>query len=127
MWCSEMRTSSSMADAAITAQAKTFYEQIAAERKLYTVPADPAEVSKLAKKYTSAALGEIVVSKKGAATVFDFGEFASEVASRKNPDGTVSFLTTVPGFTGLELVVGAGPTKTLVLRDPQHEYVFTAK
>lgn len=34
---------------------------------------------------------------------------------------------TEPGFTGLELVVGAGPTKTLVLRDPQHEYVFTAK
>ena len=32
-----------------------------------------------------------------------------------------------PGFTGVELVVGKGPKPTLVLRDPQHEYVFEAK
>jgi hypothetical protein len=52
----------------------------------------------------------------------------SEVASRKNPDGTVSFLTTIPGFDGLEFVVGAGSDKrTLVFRDAQHEYTFTEK
>ena len=60
--------------------------------------------------------------------VFDFGEFKSEVASRKNPDGTVSFLTTIPGFDGLEFVVGTGSAKrTLVFRDAQHEYTFTEK
>ena len=63
-----------------------------------------------------------------AQAVFDFGEFKSEVASRKNPDGSVSFLTTVPGFDGLEFVVGAGsPKRTLVFRDAQHEYTFTEK
>ncbi len=28
------------------------------------------------------------------------------MASRKNPDGTISFITIVPGFIGLEFVVG---------------------
>jgi hypothetical protein len=46
------------------------------------------------------------------------------MASRKNPDGTISFLTIVPGFSGLEFVVG---DKTLTLRDAQHEYVFKAR
>lgn len=29
------------------------------------------------------------------ATIDDFGEWKSEVASKKNPDGSVSFVTTV--------------------------------
>jgi hypothetical protein len=65
---------------------------------------------------------------KGAKVVFDFGEFKSEVASRSNPDGSLSFLTTIPGFAGLEFVFGSGSGKrTLVFRDAQHEYTFTEK
>ena len=78
----------------------------------------------LAARYSNPALGEIAVSRAGGKTVFDFGEWKSEVASRKNPDGTVSFLTIAPGITGFEFVVGTGPKKTLVTRDAQHEYVF---
>lgn len=115
------------ADPQAAASAKSFYESLAAERKLYTVPADPTEVGKLAAHYTSAVLGDIVVEKQGATTVFDFGEYESEVASRKNPDGTVSFFTIVPGMSGLEFVVGAAGKRTLTIRDPQHEYVFTEK
>src|SRR5262249_1267510 len=113
----------SEADGQIAAAAKTFFEQLAADRKLLTVPADPTEVAKLAPSYRNAAVGGIVVKKKGAGTVFDFGEWSSEVATRKNPDGTISFITTVPGFNGLEFVAG---DKTLTLRDAQHEYVLTA-
>ena len=102
-------------------------ERIAAERKLLTVPPDPAEVGKLAPRYANASLGEIRVTK-GDRTVFDFGEFKSEVASRRNPDGSVSFLTTIPGFDGLEFVVGgAAGKRTLVFRDAQHEYTFGEK
>ena len=57
--------------------------------------------------------------------MFDFGEWRSEVASRRNPDGTVSFVTTAPGVIGFEFVVGSGATRTLIVRDAQHEYVFT--
>ena len=115
------------ADDDLAAAAKAMKERIAAERKLLTVPPDPAAVAKLAPRYASDALGEIAVTK-GANAVFDFGEFKSEVASRSNPDGTVSFLTTIPGFAGLEFVVGSGSDKrTLVFRDAQHEYTFTEK
>lgn len=111
------------ADGQIAATAKSFFDEMAAERKLLTVPADASEAGKLAARYAHAAVGEIVVGKKGAATIFDFGEWSSEVASRKNPDGTISFITIVPGWNGLEFVVG---DKTLTLRDAQHEYVFAA-
>ena len=116
------------ADAEVSAQAKTWFESLAANRKLMTVPADAAEVAKLAPAYANGSLGEITVGKVGSATVFDFGEWKSEVASRKNPDGSISFLTTKPGIADLELVVGSASGKrTLVLRDPQHEYVFVEK
>jgi CubicO group peptidase (beta-lactamase class C family) len=115
------------ADNDVAAAAKAMKERIAAERKLLTVPPDPAEVAKLASRYANASLGEILVTK-GDTTVFDFGEFKSEVASRRNPDGSVSFLTTIPGFDGLEFVVGgAADKRTLVFRDAQHEYTFGEK
>jgi CubicO group peptidase (beta-lactamase class C family) len=115
------------ADAQVAAQGKTFYGDLAAERKLMTVPPDAAEIAKLADRYSNAALGDIAVSRKGTETTFDFGEWKSPMASRKNPDGTTSFLTTAPGLEGFEFVVGSGPKKTLVTRDAQHEYVFDAK
>lgn len=109
------------ADASMAAGAKSFFEGIAADRKLLTVPADAAPAGKLAARYEHPAIGGITVSRSGGTTVFDFGEWSSPVASRKNPDGTVSFVTTVPGFSGLEFVAGEG---TLTLRDAQHEYVL---
>ena len=52
----------------------------------------------------------------------------SEVATRRNPDGSVSFVTTRPGIIGFEFVVGnSGGKRTLITRDGQHEYVFTEK
>jgi hypothetical protein len=119
------------ADGGVAAAAKTFFDNHAAERKLLTIPADAAAAGKLAARYKNAALGEIAVKKKGAQVVFDFGEFSSEVGSRTNPDGTTSFLTTAPGISGFELVVGGGgdakAKRTLTLRDAQHEYVFDAQ
>jgi CubicO group peptidase (beta-lactamase class C family) len=112
------------AEGLLNADAKSFYADLAAERKLMTIPADANESAKLAKHYTNASLGEITVSTSGASTIFDFGEWKSEVASRKNPDGTISFITTVPGELGFEFVVGSGAKRTLTIRDAQHEYVF---
>ena len=113
------------AAAQVAANARVFYQGMAADRKLLTVPADPDEAAKLAKRYHSDALGDLVVSQNQGATVFDFGEWRSEMGSRKNPDGTVSFITTEPGMNGYELVVGSGGKRTLTVRDAQHEYVFT--
>jgi CubicO group peptidase (beta-lactamase class C family) len=114
------------ADADVAAQAKSYFDGLAAERKLLTVPADSKEAAKLATHYANDALGEISVRKDGTDTVFDFGEWRSKVASRSNPDGTVSFLTIAPGIAGFEFVVGTGPGPSLIVRDAQHEYVFAA-
>lgn len=119
------------ADENVAQGAKNFFASLAAERKLLTVPADPAEATKLAKTYKNASLGEIKVAQKAGQkadkTIFDFGEFQSEVSTLKNPDGTISFHTIQPGALGFEFVVGAAAGKpTLTLRDSQHEYVFTA-
>ncbi|HEY5926533.1 MAG TPA: serine hydrolase [Kofleriaceae bacterium] len=116
------------ADADVAQQAKNWFEELATERKLLVVPANAEEAGKLAAKYSNEALGEITVTKSGQATTFDFGEWKSEVASKRHPDGSISFVTVVPGLSGLELVVGsANGKRTLVLRDAQHEYVFTEK
>jgi CubicO group peptidase (beta-lactamase class C family) len=115
------------ADADVAAQAKSFFEQLAADRKLLTVPADGQEATKLARRYRSDALGDISVAQAGGATTFDFGEWKSKVASKKNPDGTESFVTTIPGMAGVEFVVGSGPSRNLITRDAQHEYVFTER
>jgi len=113
------------ADARLAAAGKTFFAQIDADRKLLTVPPDAAAVAQLAPAYRNDALGPITVRHDGGATVFDFGEWKSAVASRKNPDGTLSFITTVPGMSGIEFVVGAADKgRTLITRDGQHEYVF---
>ncbi len=112
------------ADADIESAGKTFFDQLAADRKLLTVPADAAESAKLAAHYANNALGEIKVTRTAAVTTFDFGEWKSEVASRKNPDGTTSFVTIAPGIVGFEVVAGSGAKRTLVMRDAQHEYVF---
>jgi len=114
------------ADADLAAQGKSYFSYVAAERKQMTIPADAAEAGRLAARYANAALGGIAVRRSGASTIFDFGEWRSEVASRRNPDGTVSFLTIAPGVLGFEFVVGAGQRPTLIVRDAQHEYVFAA-
>jgi CubicO group peptidase (beta-lactamase class C family) len=112
------------AAAAIAQAKKSFDQDLELAKKQLTIPADPAELAKLAASYDNAALGKIAVIKKGTKTLFDFGEFQSEIGSKKNPDGSISFVTTSPSITGLELVVAG---KTLVLHDAQHEYVFTAR
>src|SRR5678815_725252 len=72
------------ADADLAASAKTFFAHIAADRKTLVVPANAQEAAKLGEHYSNAALGELMVQRTGPKTVFDFGEWKSEVASRRN-------------------------------------------
>jgi len=114
------------ADENVATGAKNYFASRAAVRKLLTVPSDPTESAKLAKHYKNASLGDIVVTQSNGKTTFDFGEFTSEVATVKNPDGTTSFSTIVTGLAGVDLVAGeVAGKRTLTLRDSQHEYVFT--
>jgi len=98
----------------------------AKNRERLVVPADHTEAGKLAVRYANAALGNLAVRRDNATTTFDVGEWRSKMATRRNDDGTISFITVDPTLIGFEFVAGTGDgRRTLTLRDSQHEYVFT--
>ena len=114
------------AAADVASHAASHKAEIAKERERLVVPADPAKVAGLAQKYSSKELGDLAVITHDGVTTFDLGEWKSTVASRKNDDGTTSFITIDPGDDGFEFVVGEREGKrVLVIRDGQHEYTFT--
>ena len=117
------------ADEWVSTMAKSFYAELAEQQKLVTLPAHAADAAKLAPRYASDELGEIAVRRDGAAVVFDFGEWKSEVASSRNSDGSVSFRAVDAGIWGfgLEFVALDGAKRALKLREGQHEYTFTEK
>ena len=110
----------------VAAQAARYKAALAKDRERLVVPADSTEVSKLAKHYSSKELGDLTVLTVSGMTTFDLGEWKSNVASRKNDDGTISFITIDPTNDGFEFVVSErGGKRALVIRDGQHEYFFT--
>jgi CubicO group peptidase (beta-lactamase class C family) len=111
----------------VAAQAVRNQAEIAAERKRLVSP-PAAEASRdLAALYENPDLGHITVRRiPGGALVFDFGLWHSLVASRKNDDGTVSFVTIDPTNEGFDFVVSKSAGKrALVIRDGQHAYSYT--
>ena len=110
----------------LASAAKNYKAGLAKRRERLVVPADLTLVGQLARHYTSKELGGIDVLTKDGITTFDFGEWKSRMASRKNDDGTVSFITIDPTNSGFEFVVGEHSGKrVLTIRDGQHEYLFT--
>ncbi len=113
------------AEGNLSAAAANYKAALAKDRERLVVPADATIVNQLASRYTSKELGQLDVLKAAGSTTFDFGEWKSAVASRKNDDGTISFITIDPTNDGFEFVVGNRAGKRiLTLRDAQHEYVF---
>jgi CubicO group peptidase (beta-lactamase class C family) len=110
----------------VDSAAANYRALLAKERQRLTVPASKDEVSKLADHYTSSALGDIRVEHQAANTLFMFKGWKSTVASRKNDDGTISFITIDPTRAGFEFVKTERDGKrALIIRDGQHEYVFS--
>lgn len=98
---------------------------IAEQRQQLTVPADSEAVDRLAARYRSAELGGLEVRREGGATGFDFGGWSSEVAT-KSENGGVTFVTVSPGESDFEFAVAdQDGERRLVIRDAQHEYVFS--
>ena len=112
------------AEASVAASAKALQDGLAAERKRSVVPAAADAVALLAARYREPALGTLEVKRDGGVTWFDFGEWRSEVASRREADGTLTFVTISPGADGYEFVLSGNDASRLILRDAQHEYAF---
>ncbi|CAN5254149.1 hypothetical protein BH10PSE1_BH10PSE1_22730 [soil metagenome] len=91
-----------------------------------SVPPAAGPVQTLASAYVNPDLGRLEVQRSDADVVFKFTSWESEVATRANDDGTISFITTDPTNEGFEFVVADRDGKrALITRDGQHEYVFT--
>lgn len=104
--------------AAIQASAKK-------EREKLVLPPAPDAVAALAKSYSSAELGKLKVVREGDGVRFVFTDWSSAMATKRNDDGTLSFVTADPSITGFAFTVAEDKGKrTLVVRDSQHEYVF---
>ena len=91
------------------------------------IPPDAAEVAKLEERYANPVLGELRVRAEDGATIFDFARWHSTVASRRNDDGTISFISIDPTLEGFNFVVDERDgKKALIIRHAQHEYAFVA-
>lgn len=115
-----------IAAAMVDASAKDNQLELAKERTRLAIPPARDAAATLANRYASPELGHIAVRREAGKVVFDFGAWSSAVASRKNDDGTVSFVTIDPTNMGFNFVVGAeGGKRTLTIRDGQHKYLYT--
>ena len=91
-----------------------------------TLPADMAASTALAGRYVHPDLGTLTISRKDGVVTFDFGTLASAMATKRETDGTLSFVTASPNIAGLPVVPGKATdgVRTLTIRDSQHEYIY---
>lgn len=109
----------------MAATAKRIRAEIAEERKRVAPTPDATAVAALAPAYRNADLGPVTVTRKGGGVTFDFRSIASPMGTRRNDDGTTSFVALDPTLLFFPLVVGTQDGKrTLTARDGQHEFVF---
>jgi CubicO group peptidase (beta-lactamase class C family) len=103
-------------------------EWLGGDQRDWTVPPTPVDVKRLAASYGNPALGEIVVREGPNELVFQFGGWKSRMATRRNPDGTTSFVSIDPGVRGFEFnaPAAAGVYTRLRLRDAQHVYEYAS-
>jgi CubicO group peptidase (beta-lactamase class C family) len=95
-------------------------------RQRLQIPADSGAVKELAANYRSEELGDLVVRRTGGNVEFDLVDgWKSAMATRKNDDGSVSFIGISPTLRGWELVVGEKDGKrTLTDQGSEHDWVF---
>ena len=109
----------------VTAAARRMKAEFAAERLRLKVPPAADATEKLAARYSNPDLGQMSVLRVGGAVRFQFPEWGADMASRKNDDGTLSFVSVTPTLIGFEFVVGEkGGIRTLTIRYGQHEYIY---
>jgi len=110
----------------IVASAQRIEAQNVKRRAELTVPGDAAVLANLASKYVSPGIGTITVSEREGAKWVNAGFIEGPIATKVNPDGSISIVSVAPGAIGLTALAGeADGARTLTVRDAQDEYVYT--
>lgn len=112
----------------LAAEVKEARTYLSGEQADWRVPADASLVARLAGRYVSPVLGGIEARRLNGTLVFMFDGWQSEMATKANPDGTVSFVTIEPSLRGLAFTAPGrdAPITELVIRDAQHAYRYAA-
>lgn len=114
------------AEAQVAAAAARLKAQAAARRKGLTIPADPDVIAGLAARYESPGTGSITITEKDGDAWIEAGSIKGPLATRANPDGTVSLVSIGPGAINIEALIGTKDgLRTLSIRGSQHEYLYT--
>ena len=101
--------------------------QAEVRRAHLTIPGDPVVLANLATTYRDAELGNtLTIQERDGGKWVEAGALEGPVATRKNPDGSVSLVSIGPGAIALDAVIGKHDGgRTLTVRDSQHEYVYS--
>jgi CubicO group peptidase (beta-lactamase class C family) len=109
----------------VAAAAARSKAELATERARVSVVPEATALAALAPEYFSPDLGPLKVTRRGAGVTFTFRSISSAMGTRKNDDGTISFVSIDPLLLFFPLVVGQeGGKPALIVRDGQHEYKF---
>jgi CubicO group peptidase (beta-lactamase class C family) len=112
----------------VSAAAVRIKAEVAKEGQSVSRTAATAATAELAASYHNADLGLLTVTKNGTGTRFAFRTMATPVGTKKNEDGTTSFVALDPTLLFFPLVAGSKDGKrTLTARDGQHEFVFVER
>ena len=111
--------------AQVAVAADTIHAAALARRERLTVPGDPEVVANLASHYRNADVGTIDVSTRDGAKWVEAGFVEGPIATRTNPDGTVSLVSYEAGLIGLDALIGdRDGVRTLTVKDGQNTYVY---
>lgn len=111
----------------VAAAAKRNATQMAEEASHIAQVPDAAAVAALAPSYSNPDLGTLKVTTSGTGVTFAFRTLSTPMGTRKNDDGTISFVALDPTLLFFPLVVGERDgKKVLIARDSQHEFAFVA-
>lgn len=113
------------ADMLLGKQVARFHAEVASAYENLEVPAAHDLSGLLASRYANPELGEISVERKDGALWFDVGAWKSEMASRRNLDGSWTIVAISPAVGMFEFMLKQQDgSATLELRDAQHVYAF---
>lgn len=107
----------------LTAASERYYADLETARSQNDETPEMVAIERLAASYRNDQLGQLRVIRERSRVIFDAGEFKLEVATKTNPDDSISFAVIEPGWVGMEFL--SGEDQALILRDSQHEYIFT--
>ncbi|MCA1660671.1 MAG: hypothetical protein LC648_00290 [Novosphingobium sp.] len=80
----------------------------------------------MAANYRNPEVGTVTISDQDGTKWLKAGFVEGPLATRTNPDGSISIVSIGPGAIGVDALVGnQNGARTLTIRDSQHEYIYT--